>query len=107
MAITAVFIEGIIFILLTFFNVRELIVKSIPSTIKYAIPVGIGLFITLLGLQNAGLIVKDDNTMLTLGSMSDPHVWVASLGLILTAVLYFKNVHGSFLIGIVAATIFG
>ncbi|MBP6197245.1 MAG: NCS2 family permease [Fermentimonas sp.] len=107
MALTAVFIEGIIFILLTFFNVRELIVKSIPSTIKYAIPVGIGLFITLLGLQNAGLIVKDDNTMLTLGSMSDPHVWVASLGLILTAVLYFKNVHGSFLIGIVAATIFG
>lgn len=107
MALTAVFIEGIIFILLTFFNVRELIVKSIPSTIKYAIPVGIGLFITLLGLQNAGLIVKDDNTMLTLGSMSDPHVWVTSLGLILTAVLYFKNVHGSFLIGIVAATIFG
>jgi AGZA family xanthine/uracil permease-like MFS transporter len=107
MALTAVFIEGIIFILLNFFNVRELIVKSIPSTIKYAIPVGIGLFITLLGLQNAGLIVKDDNTMLTLGSMSDPHVWVASLGLILTAVLYFKNVHGSFLIGIVAATIFG
>jgi len=57
MALTAVFIQGIIFVLLTFFNVRELIVKSIPNTIKYAIPVGIGLFITLLGLQNAGLIV--------------------------------------------------
>lgn len=106
MALTAVFIEGIIFVILTFFNVRELIVKSIPSTIKDAIPVGIGLFITFLGLQNAGLIVRDENTMLTLGSMSDPHIWVASLGLILTAVLYFKKIHGSFLIGIVAATVF-
>ncbi|WP_298645787.1 NCS2 family permease [uncultured Proteiniphilum sp.] len=106
MALTAVFIEGIIFIILTFFNVRELIVKSIPNTIKNAIPVGIGLFITLLGLQNAGLIVKDENTMVTLGAMSNPHIWVASLGLILTGVLYYKKVHGAFLIGIAAATIF-
>jgi len=106
MALTAVFIEGIIFVILTFFNVRELIVKSIPSTIKNAIPVGIGLFITFLGLQNGGIIVKDQNTMLTLGEISNPHVWVAFLGLILTAVLYFKKVYGAFLIGIVAATIF-
>ncbi len=106
MALTAVFIEGIIFIILTFFNVRELIVKSIPSTIKNAIPVGIGLFITFLGLQNAGLVVRDENTMLTLGAMYDPHVWVASLGLVLTAVLYFKKIHGAFLIGIVVSTIF-
>jgi AGZA family xanthine/uracil permease-like MFS transporter len=106
MALTAVFIQGIIFIILTFFNVRELIVKSIPSTIKYAIPVGIGLFITLLGLQNAGLIVKDENTMVTLGAMSNPHIWVSLLGLIVIAVLYYKRVHGAFLIGIAAATIF-
>lgn len=106
MALTAVFIEGIIFVLLTFFNVRELIVKSIPASIKNAIPVGIGLFITFLGLQNGGIIVKDENTMLTLGEISNPHIWVALLGLILTAVLYFKKVHGAFLIGIVVATIF-
>ena len=106
MALTAVFIEGIVFIILTFFNVREMIVKSIPTTIKNAIPVGIGLFITFLGLQNAGLIVRDENTMVTLGTMSNPHVWIASLGLILTAALYFKKVHGAFLIGIVAATVF-
>lgn len=106
MALTAVFIQGIIFVLLTFFNIRELIVRSIPNTIKNAIPVGIGLFITLLGLQNAGLIVKDENTMVTLGAMSNPHVWIALLGLILTAVLYYKKVHGAFLIGIAAATIF-
>lgn len=106
MALTAVFIQGIIFVLLTFFNIRELIVKSIPSTIKYAIPAGIGLFITFLGLQNAGIIVSDENTMITLGAMSNPHVWVALLGLILTAVLYYKRVHGAFLIGIASATIF-
>lgn len=106
MALTAVFIEGIVFIILTFFNVRELIVKSIPVTIKNAIPVGIGLFITFLGLQNAGLIVRDENTMVTLGAMSNPHVWVALLGLILTATLYYKKVQGAFLIGIVAATVF-
>ena len=106
MAITAVFLQGIIFIILTFFNIRELIVKSIPNTIKYAIPVGIGLFITFLGLQNAGLIVRDENTMITLGAMSNPHVWVALLGLILTAVLYYKKIHGAFLIGIASATLF-
>lgn len=106
MALTAVFIQGIIFVLLTLFNIREMIVKSIPPTIKHAIPVGIGLFITLLGLQNAGLIVKNENTMVALGAMSNPHVWVALLGLILTAVLYYKKVHGAFLIGIAVATIF-
>jgi AGZA family xanthine/uracil permease-like MFS transporter len=96
MALTAVFIQGVIFVLLTFFNIRELIVRSIPNTIKNAIPVGIGLFITFVGLQNAGLIVRDENTMLALGSMADKHVWVALLGLMLTAVLYYKKVHGSF-----------
>lgn len=106
MALTAVFIEGIVFIILTFFNVRELIVKSIPRTIKEAIPVGIGLFIAFIGLQNAGLIVKNENTMLSLGDMSNPHVWVASLGLIVTGVLYYRNVPGSILIGIILSTIF-
>lgn len=106
MALTAVFIEGIIFIILTLTNVREIIVKSIPVTIKNAIPVGIGLFITFLGLQNAGLIVRNEHTMIALGAMSNPHVWVASLGLILTGVLYYKKVHGAFLIGIVASTVF-
>lgn len=106
MALTAVFIEGIVFIILTFFNVRELIVKSIPRTIKEAIPVGIGLFIAFIGLQNAGLIVKNENTMLSLGDMSNPHVWVASLGLIVTGVLYYRKVPGSILIGIIISTIF-
>lgn len=106
MALTAVFIEGIIFLILTAFNVREAIVNTIPKSIKEAIPVGIGLFIAFIGLQNAGIIVSNPNTMLTLGDLSSPNIWVATLGLIITAVLFIKNVHGSFLIGIVVSTIF-
>lgn len=106
-ALTAVFIEGIIFILLTFFNVRELIVKSIPKVIKDAIPVGIGLFITLIGLKNAGLVVGNPATLLSLGDFSNHNVWIAILGLIITAVLYVRNVNGAILVGIIVATIFG
>lgn len=105
-ALTAVFIEGIIFILLTFFNVRELIVKSIPKVLKDAIPVGIGLFITLIGLKNANIIVDSPATLVTLGDFSQHSVWIAMLGLLVTAVLFVRNVNGSILIGIVVATIF-
>jgi AGZA family xanthine/uracil permease-like MFS transporter len=105
MALTAVFIEGIIFIILTLFNVRELIVKTIPQTIKEAIPVGIGLFITLIGMRNAGLVVANQNTIVSLGDVADPNVWVTLIGLIVTAVLFIKNVYGSFFIGIAVATV--
>lgn len=106
-ALTAVFIEGIIFILLTFFNVRELIVKSIPKVIKDAIPIGIGLFITLIGLKNAGIVMGSEPTLVKLGDFANPSVWIALLGLVITAVLYVRNVNGAILIGIVFATIFG
>lgn len=107
-ALTAVFIEGIIFIMLTFFNVRELIVKSIPKVLKDAIPVGIGLFITLIGLKNAGIVVSTGpDTLVGLGDFSQHNVWIAMLGLIVTAILYVRNVNGSILIGIAIATIFG
>ncbi len=106
-ALTAVFIEGLIFILLTFFNVRELIVKSIPKVLKDAIPVGIGLFITLIGLKNAGIVVASPATLVALGDFSEHSVWIALMGLIVTAVLYVRNINGSILIGIIVATIFG
>jgi AGZA family xanthine/uracil permease-like MFS transporter len=106
-ALTAVFFEGIIFILLTFFNVRELIVKSIPKVLKDAIPVGIGLFITLIGLKNAGIVVSSPATLVTLGDFSQHSIWIAFLGLLVTAILFVRNVNGSILIGIVAATVFG
>ncbi|BEG99509.1 NCS2 family permease [Bacteroides sedimenti] len=107
MALTAVFIEGLIFILLTFFNIRELIVKSVPKTLKDAIPVGIGLFITLIGMKNAGIIVSNPHTLVAMGDFSNHNVWIALIGLIITGALFAKNVHGSILIGIVVATVCG
>ncbi len=106
-ALTAVFIEGIIFILLTFFNVRELIVKSIPLVLRNAIPVGIGLFITLIGLKNAGIVVGSEATLLQIGDLSQHSVWIAIFGLLVTAVLYIRNVNGAILIGIILSTVFG
>ena len=105
-ALTAVFIEGIVFLILTFFNVRELIVNKIPQSLKDAIPVGIGLFITFIGLQNAGIVINNDHTLVGLGSMADKQVWVALLGLVVIGVLFVRNVPGAMLIGIVISTIF-
>ncbi len=106
-ALTAVFVEGIIFLILTAFNVRELIVNAIPINLKHAISAGIGLFIAFIGLQNAGIIVKSDATMITLGSMGEHTVWVAAFGLILTGVLLALKVKGALLIGIFLSAIIG
>lgn len=106
-ALTAVFLEGIIFIILTFLNVRELIIKSIPAVLKNAIPVGIGMFVALIGLKNAGIVVANPATMVALGDFSQHSVWIALVGLCVSVVLYVLNVQGAMLFGIVAATIFG
>lgn len=106
-ALTAVFIEGIIFLLLTFFNVRELIVRSIPKVLKEAIPAGIGLFITLIGLKSAGVVVADPNTLVRLGDFSQHSVWITMTGLVVTGILLIRNVNGAILFGILSATIFG
>lgn len=106
-ALTAVFLEGIIFIILTFMNVREMIVKSIPAVLKNAIPVGIGMFVAFIGLKNAGIVVANPATFISLGDFSVPGVWIALVGLIITVVFYVLNIQGAMLVGIVAATIFG
>lgn len=106
-ALTAVFIEGVLFLLLTFFNVRELIVRSIPSVLKDAIPVGIGLFITLIGLKSAGIVVGDPNTLVRLGDFSSHSVWIAFVGLIISGALFIKKVNGAILFGILGATALG
>lgn len=106
-ALTAVFIEGIIFILLTFFNVREMIVKSLPMILKQAIPVGIGLFITLVGLKSANIVVSNENTLVALGDIANPNVWIALLGLVITGALLAYNVKGAILFGIAIATVAG
>ncbi|MBT3382742.1 MAG: NCS2 family permease [Prolixibacteraceae bacterium] len=106
-ALTAVFLEGIIFLILTIFNIRELIVNAIPLSLKHAVSVGIGLFIAFIGLQNAGLIVNNDATLVGLGNMGSPAVLIALGGIVLIAVLLALKVKGALLIGIFVATIVG
>jgi len=106
-ALTAVFLEGIIFILLTAFNIRELIVNAIPLPLKHAVSAGIGLFIAFIGLQNAGIIANNDAVLVGLGDMSSPAVLIALGGVILTGVLLALKVKGALLIGIFVATITG
>ena len=106
-ALTAVFLEGIIFLILTAFNVRELIVNAIPMNLKHAISAGIGLFIAFIGMQNTGLIAANDATLVTLGDMSSHSVWITLFGLVLIGVLLALKVRGALLIGIFAATVVG
>ncbi len=106
-AITAVLLEGIIFILLTVFNVWDYIAKSIPLSLKRAIPAGIGLFITFIGLQNAGIVVDNEHTLISLGSFSDKGIWVALAGLFITGALLARKLPGAILVGILAAAALG
>ncbi|NLP58453.1 NCS2 family permease [Lutibacter sp. B1] len=106
-ALTAVFLEGIIFIILTAFNVRELIVNSIPLNLKHAVSVGIGLFIAFIGLKSTGLVVDNQATLVSLGSMKNPSVLVGLTGVIITGLLLSKKVKGALLIGILASTVLG
>lgn len=107
-ALTAAFLEGIIFILLTVFNVREAIINSIPINIKKAISVGIGLFIAFIGLENAGIVVHPKTgTILGLGNITSGTGLLAIIGIIITGVLLARNVNGALLIGIIVTTIIG
>ncbi len=107
MALTAVFLEGIIFLLLTACNIREAIVNSVPMSLKKAISCGIGLFIAFIGLQNAGIVVTNPATMVAVGPLTDPKPLLALAGILITGVLLIKNVRGALLIGIVLTTLLG
>jgi AGZA family xanthine/uracil permease-like MFS transporter len=106
-ALFAVFVEGIVFIIMSLTNVREAIFNAIPLTLKRGVSVGIGIFIAFIGLQNAGLCV-DSSTLVTITSFTENFnthgicAILAVVGLLVTAVLYIKKVSGSILIGIVA-----
>lgn len=108
-ALTAVFLEGIIFILLTLFNVREAIVDSIPSNIKKAISVGIGLFIALIGLEGAGIIVhpQGGGTILALGNITEGAALLAIIGILITGILLAKNIKGALFIGMIVTAVIG
>ncbi len=106
-ALTAVFIEGIIFILLSFFNVREAIFNSIPMNLKKAVSVGIGLFIALIGFVNAGIVIAEGGTIVSLGDLTSGAPLLALIGLVITGVLLAKKVKGALFFGIIATTIIG
>jgi AGZA family xanthine/uracil permease-like MFS transporter len=106
-ALTAVLIEGLIFILLTAFNIREAIVDAIPRSLKTAISAGIGLFIAFIGLQNAGIIVNNDATLVSLGEITQGTGLVAMLGILITGALLILKVKGALLIGILATAVIG
>jgi len=106
-ALGVVFIAGMIFIILSFFGVREKIINAIPDSLKHAIAVGIGLMITLIGLEWAGLVVDHPTLLVTLGDFSKPTTQLALLGLTLTSLLLIRNIKGAMLIGILLTTIVG
>jgi AGZA family xanthine/uracil permease-like MFS transporter len=106
-ALAAVFCEGILFIILSFFNVREAIIKAIPANLKKAVAVGIGLFIALIGLVNAGVVVGDTGTITGFGKLTSGPALVALIGLVIMIVLYALRVPGAILIGILVTTVIG
>lgn len=106
-ALTAVFLEGLVFILLTVTNLREKIVDVIPDTLKNAISAGIGLYIAFIGLKSAGIIVNNDATLVCLGELSKGSALLGVIGIILTSVMLVKGVKGALLIGILITTLIG
>ncbi len=108
-ALTAVLLEGILFIILSLVGVREAIIKSIPASLKKAVSVGIGLFICIIGLSNAGIVGTDTGTTIGFENLNLSHAsaLVAVIGLIITIVLFILKVPGAILIGIALTTIVG
>ena len=106
-ALTAVLLEGILFIILTVTKVRTWLLDAIPGTLKKAIGAGIGLFIAFIGMQNAGIIVNSDSTLVTLGEITKGTALVAMIGLMITAGLVMLKVRGGILIGIIVSALLG
>ena len=106
-ALTAVFLEGLLFLLLSFFNVREAIVESIPINLKKAVAAGIGLFITLIGMKSAEIIVDNPATLVGLGNVTSGPALLGIIGLLVTAILYVLHIPGSILLGILITTVIG
>ena len=106
-ALTAVFLEGILFIILTLTKVRSWILNAIPLSLKHAIGAGIGLFIAFIGLQNAGIIANNDSTLVSLGDITHGAALLGIIGIVITGALVILKVKGSILIGILVTAIIG
>lgn len=106
-ALAGVFVASLIFILITIFKLRELIIDAIPADLKYAISGGIGLFIAFLGLSEGGVIVSNESTLVALGPLNVGTTWLTIFGLIVTAILLVRRVPGGIFIGMAATTVLG
>ena len=106
-ALTAVLIEGLIFIVLTLTNLREAIVNAIPMSLRNAIGAGIGLFIAFIGLKSAGVVVSDEATLVALGDVTSGSALLAFIGLVITGFMYSRNVPGAILLGIIITMVIG
>ncbi len=106
-ALTAVLVEGIVFIILSFFKFRETLVNKVPANLKYGISAGIGLFIAIVGLKGANIVAADPSTLVALGDISTPQVALALIGFLIIAALHHYKVPGYILIGILVTWILG
>jgi AGZA family xanthine/uracil permease-like MFS transporter len=106
-ALGAVFISGVIFLVMSIWGVREALVQAIPDSLKRGIAVGIGLLITLVGLEWSGFLAASPATLVTLGDLHQPVVWMSAAGILVTAVLLVRRVRGAILAGIVTSTVLG
>lgn len=106
-ALTGVLFSGLIFIILSLTGIREVIINSIPSELKYAVGAGIGLFITFIGLQNAQIIVNNDAVLLGLGDFTDPNVLLTIFGLVITVIMMVKGIKGGIFYGLAITAIVG
>ena len=106
-ALTAILVEGIIFIILSAFKFRETLVNSIPENLKYGITAGIGLFISIVGLKGAGVIVANESTLVALGNVGDASVALALIGIALIGIMLYYNIKGAILWGILITWILG
>lgn len=106
-ALTAILLEGFVFILLTVTNVREAIVNAIPLSLRNAISAGIGLFIAFIGLESAGVVVANDSTLVTLGDITGGSALLALIGLVITGFMFMRNTPGAILIGILTTMLIG
>lgn len=104
-ALTAVFVEGIIFVLMSLCKIREWVVNAIPMNMKYAVTAGIGLFIAFIGFTGSGIIVKSESTYLALGQFTLPTFLITCIGILIIAVFEKKGIKGSMLIGILISTL--
>jgi AGZA family xanthine/uracil permease-like MFS transporter len=106
-ALTAVLVEGIVFIILSIFKFRETLVNKVPKNLKYGISAGIGLFIVIVGLKGAGIVIGDSSTLVNLGNVASPQFVLAMVGFLIVAVLHHYKVPGYILIGILATWVLG